>query len=84
MMHRRAELPVEHDRVHVDRIEAFADRVELASADEGAAVRTVPPLDDRLNNFMPCGSEQRRDLIDLGGQGHQDDAHHPPHAGPVP
>ena len=83
VVHRRSELAVEYDHIDVVRGDPLADLVELAAADERARVRVVPTLDDRLDDAVPRGPHEGRDLRDVGVQGDQEDVQRPSEAAPT-
>src|SRR5437867_3294232 len=83
VVHRRSELAVEYDHIDVVRGDPLADLVELTAADERARVRVVPTLDDRLDDAVPRGPHEGRDLHDVGVQGDQEDVQRPSEAAPT-
>src|SRR5207245_8617818 len=73
VMHRGPELAVEDDRGDPAGVDPGLDLLELPPTDERAAVRMVATLDDRLEDPMARGREERRDLAHVGCEGNQED-----------
>ena len=73
VVHRRPELAVEHDRCDSAGIDAGLDLLEFPAADERPPVRTVPALDDGLDDSMARGRQQGGDLSDIDRQRDEED-----------
>src|SRR3990170_643616 len=75
VVHRRPELPVEHDEIDPALLHARVDLHELSPTDERSGIRPVPPLDDDVDDAMTRGLRQGAELRGVGREGDEERIH---------